>query len=163
MMPPLQFLMLTTTLPPAQWIEKELKEIYPVEQYNAWQKDGTSLLMPWLEVTWDGPKKGKIVGHEGRHRAAAMIRAGWKSENCMPVAILLKEDGKWPTYYVEKWGDASDNWSHSKRMLTLEDVPTTFIGQYDGYRFKPNFSTWKGFYSAETSTLQRIQSRLELA
>ena len=158
-MPPLQFLMLSTSMPPAQWIEKELKEIYPVEQYNAWQKDGNSVHMPWLEVTKDGPKKGKIVGHEGRHRAAAMIRAGWRSENCMPVAIMLMEEGKWPVYYDEQ----VDGYKRTKRMLGVDEVPTTFIGQYDSYQFKPNLSTWKGFYSAETSALQRIESRLELA
>jgi hypothetical protein len=164
-MSPREFLLLTTRRSPEQWIESEDAEdqIQTVEQYNNWQRDGSSIHMPWLDVTYNGSARGKIVGHEGRHRAAALIQAGWRNEDCFPVAVILREDGKSPIYYKTVLTDPDDPYSGQKQMLDLQDVPARFVGQYNSNVVKPKFSSWKSFYAMETSTMHRIESRLETA
>lgn len=117
--------------------------------------------MPWLDVSFDSDKDGKIVGHEGRHRAAALIAEGWRNEPIMPCAIILMGKGKWKEYYAEEWEP-----KHSKRYLGINDIPTRFLGQFDGHAVEPDLSTFSSFYHAkerlvETTALYPVFSRLE--
>ena len=110
---PTQFLSLTVTESNVfDWIERELPETKSVADYNSYQT-----LMPWLDVDVE---TGKVVGHEGRHRAAACIKDSVKR---LPVAIHLREHGS-ALYY------RTENGSLKKRFVTKDDVPKVLIGQF---------------------------------
>lgn len=161
MMTPYQFLSLTAEYPVETWLrqEEEAKRTLTVEQYNEFQKNGKSIHMPWLYIAieCDDPNKnGKVVDHEGRHRAAALINAGRKDDVCFPVAIMLCEQGKWPKYREELPPD------YKKRYLSLEDIPMILKGQFLPTKVKlPAFPKFKSFYAAYMeSSLKNILARL---
>lgn len=82
-MHPSHFLALTTT--PEHGEDYFKSKALPLEKYNEYVRSGETLNSPFLTV--DG--KGKVVGHEGRHRAGALLNAGHDS---MPVHIRLRGD-----------------------------------------------------------------------
>ena len=113
---PVQFLSLTVTDHNVyDWIKKELPHTKTVDDYNSYET-----LMPWLDVDMH---TGKVVGHEGRHRAAACIKSGSKR---LPVAICLRDHG-YPVYYTTPFeGDKS----LVKVYVSKKDVPRVLVGQF---------------------------------
>ncbi len=106
------------------WIKEEAESTKSLDQYNKWGQDGTIRVMPFLNIDI---KSGKVLGHEGRHRAAAILNEGGKF---IPVAIFLKKD-----WYTVNRVDG--------RYLGEEDIPKTLIGEFipssiqiDHYKFK---------------------------
>lgn len=94
MMSPKDFLGLTVDRPLNQWIQEEKDDTFTVAEYNKFTQAGKTIIMPFLDVDID---TGKVLGHEGRHRAAALLADG---ETSMPVAITLKQN-RYSIYYRE--------------------------------------------------------------
>lgn len=119
-----------TTENAERWKVAEAAETYPLDQYNDWVRRGDCDTIPFLEVDIH---TGKVRGHEGRHRALALLLAGHRK---MTVAIYLK-DGYSFTYH--KWDHATD----TKRYLTSADVPRVLIGQYAPVRLQLDNADFK--------------------
>jgi hypothetical protein len=125
-----------------QWIKEEAEYTKTVEEYNEFARKGDSIHPPWLEIDME---TGKVVGHEGRHRSAALIKEGVKQ---IPVAVMLRkgsrESGYWAEYYVS---GEDPKFPYKKRFYGLKDIPKVWTGQfYNGVRVTPDLSTFKGFY-----------------
>ena len=76
-----------------------------------------SIIMPFLKIYLDKNGIGQIKGHEGRHRAAALLKIG---QEYMPVALMIKPyDGMFPNVYNDIY------------MITSEHMPDYVVGQYD--------------------------------
>ena len=71
--------------------------------------------MPFLHVD---SESGKIYGHEGRHRAAALICAG---SNEMPVSIKIRDSEK----HKEKYG-----YFEAAYDMKFEDLPEYIHGEF---------------------------------
>lgn len=81
---PNKFLELTTS---DNDVVRELcREALDVSLYNAFGASGETQVMPMLTVKHS---TGKILNHEGRHRACALINSG---ENTMQVAMYYVDD-----------------------------------------------------------------------
>lgn len=118
---PIDFLRLTTTKPNVfDWIKQEQSDTKSLAEYNGFTSSGDSIHMPWLDVD---RHTGKVVGHEGRHRAIAVYVADSRK---FPVAICLRDRG-YPIYYTRPYADTR---SLVKNFLTKEDVPPVFTGQF---------------------------------
>lgn len=117
---PVQFLSLTVTDHNVyDWIEKELPHTKTIDEYNSYET-----LMPWLDVDMH---TGKVLGHEGRHRAAACIKSGVKR---LPVAICLRDHG-YPVYYSQPFIDDYENPKQLQKVfVTKKDVPRVLVGQF---------------------------------
>lgn len=111
LMNPQSFIKLTTSDNTTQ--EMIVKRCRSVEDYNQWADEGETIIMPALWV-----KDGTVVGHEGRHRAGALICAGHEE---MPVSIRLYPDKE----HQEKYG----YWDAEYQMRS-EDMPEALHGQY---------------------------------
>jgi hypothetical protein len=148
---PMDFLGLTLPFSSApqieQWIEEE-KPFYlrkfgdwaDVTKYNQLLREGKINYMPFLTVDED---TGKVVGHEGRHRAAAIIEAGGDR---MPVAIRLRDKVGNLHYYD------SDPVSFRKTFLGLDNIPAVIKGEANQHvTWSLNRQDWVPFYSTETS------------
>lgn len=126
-MNPLDFLRLTVNTPNVfDFIRQEKDDTKTVEEYNSFAAKGKSIHMPWLDVDM---YTGKVVGHEGRHRAMAVYAAGGHK---FPVGICLRERG-YPIYYKEIQHPPDDSHKHDwweKVYMTKEKVPPVFIGQF---------------------------------
>lgn len=107
-MHPLHFLDLTTDskMPPSHFRSAAQK----VDDYNSYTRSGETLNSPFLTIH----KDGKVLGHEGRHRAAALLNDG---ETRMPVHIRIQ--------------DHEDLASVSYRDIGWEHVPDRLHNQYD--------------------------------
>lgn len=104
-MDPMDFLTLTT--PDSQYLQEILNKARTLDEYNEYQirtKEGQTPLLRIEKET------GKITGHEGRHRAAAVYNAG---ESAMKVGIRLVHD------YA------------GSRSWTWDDVPEIWHGEFD--------------------------------
>lgn len=111
-MDPVLFLRLTTTNDAhAQMIAESAARL---DAYNAWSAQGETLIAPYLEVDM---KTGKVVGHEGRHRAAALLAAG---EHEMPVGIVLMRAFK------DSWGVGH----YAVKNRTADDCPPSIRAQF---------------------------------
>lgn len=138
---PNDFLILTTRT--NKGIAEIMEEAKTLEEYNKFAKNGETILMPWLEVSMDGRdlynerdiKVGQIIGHEGRHRAAALIKAG---VNKMPISVRLYVKGiekQFKPTAENPWG--TDPW-------TKDDLPKTLYGEFTPSRsVNINTSTFK--------------------
>lgn len=82
-----------------------------IEDYNRFSREGETVLMPFLYVDL---ATGRVEGHEGRHRAAAVMNAGGTR---LPVAIILRED-RGSVYYREQ---TVPPWE--KTFLSHRDIP----------------------------------------
>ena len=137
-MNPLDFLRLTTTKPNVfDWIQQEKGDTKTVSEYNGFAASGKSILMPWLDVD---RHTGKVVGHEGRHRAIAVYVADSRK---FPVAICLRDRG-YPIYYTQPYPDPRDL---VKKFMTKEDVPPVFIGQFVHREVAINTETMEAFWA----------------
>lgn len=128
-MNPLDFLRLTVPTPNIfDWIRQEEKDPHTktLVEYNQFAAQGKSIHLPWLDVDMF---TGKVVGHEGRHRALAVYVAGGRK---FPVGICLRERG-YPVYYkeVRVQPTEEDPYPFSKKVfMTKENVPPVFVGQF---------------------------------
>lgn len=117
------FLNLTTTN--AQSKKEIIDNAQPLDVYLKSIRTRQNIVMPFLNIEVDelGDMTGKVVGHEGRHRAAALLKAGKKR---LPVAICIRPKGKEKTYRFEAWSDKG-------RQLYFWDVsivPKKLKGQF---------------------------------
>lgn len=154
---PLDFLALTVNGAVSSWIESEERQeaqaFRALAEYNEWSRQGKILCMPYLSIDTD---TGKVLDHEGRHRAVACDRAKKK----IPVAIDLRINGR-KAYYVQPF---IDNLQHprmyAKRFLGINEVPTRLLGQFSStsvsiLRAK---ESWVPFYSKEETEVARLRS-----
>lgn len=143
MMSPMDFLKLSTPGNTSTWISEEKSYTKTLDEYNGFAKEGTSILPPWLDIAMD---TGKVLGHEGRHRAMAVMNAGGTK---FPVFIVLKEGSEgshsyWSVYYKESRPD-DGRWV--KRYLGKKDIPLVWTGQFNSAnKVKVDLSTFEGFY-----------------
>lgn len=121
----IDFLALTTTTDEVNWLQSVAgRPVEDINFYNRLALDGEITVMPLLEVNADLNEKGpigQVVGHEGRHRAAAVLYAGGP-EAVLAVAILLRDADYGLWYYT-----SDENWN--KLFTTLEDIPRTLYPQ----------------------------------
>lgn len=111
-MKPSDFLKLTTTHEDTRWNESITgRPVKELDVYNRFTESGEIHVMPFLQVDL---ATGRVEGHEGRHRAAAVMNAGGAR---MPVAIILRE-GRRAVYYREQ---TVSPWT--KTFLTHRDIP----------------------------------------
>jgi len=132
--PVVQFLEITTT---PEMFREILDQAHTLQKYNRWAKIGDdddfyqhvnkgrnadnkeygSIIMPFLKIYLDKNGIGQIKGHEGRHRAAALLKSG---QEYMPVALMITPyDGMFPNVYNDIY------------MITSEHMPNYVVGQYD--------------------------------
>jgi GNAT superfamily N-acetyltransferase len=111
-MDPEAYLKLTATDDYEELIKKDAKSL---DQYNQFAKAGDIHITPFLRIAIaDG--KAEVVSHEGRHRAAALIKAGQKQ---MVVHLEIRD------------GDGSTG--KFKRQLRFDDIPAKIKGQFSDY------------------------------
>jgi hypothetical protein len=109
------FLDLTTNGP--QHKLSIMREAQSLDQYNQYAEKENTQIPPFLKIniidSYDR-SLGKVVTHEGRHRAAALLANG---ENSMPVALVLAE-GFVPS-----------------RQRTVLDMPLRWLSEYTDQMF----------------------------
>lgn len=135
LMPPESFLLLTTPNA-AKFRLDEAPSVPSLDQYNKWTHEKEDM-MPYLDMDM---RTGKVMQHEGRHRALACMVAHVK---LMPVAIFLRKSGGLQYYY---W----DPESGRKRYNTLADMPMELHGQFaptrievkDGWKQESFWDAW---------------------
>lgn len=143
MMHPLDFLKLTTPGSTSQWIAEEKPYTKTLDEYNGFAEEGTSILPPWLDVDL---KNGQVVGHEGRHRAMAVINAGGTK---FPVFVVLKEKPEGSNYHYAIYyrEDRPLDGPWKKHFLGKKDIPLVWTGQFNSAnKVKVDLSTFEGFY-----------------
>jgi hypothetical protein len=122
---PMDFLKLTS--PPGE-IETFMRNTQGLLAYNRYAKSGENIIMPFLRILVNGIY-GKVTAHEGRHRAAAVIKAGG---DWMRVAVELKANRDYePQMYkdaIAKYGYPKSNLEY---YMTEKDLPKKILGQYD--------------------------------
>lgn len=152
LMDPWDFLSLTTDKLVNEWVKQEQDETRTVEEYNEFAQAGKSILPPFLDID---RKTGKVVGHEGRHRAAALLNS--HGDRFM-VAITLRDNG-YPVYYEYPFEDGPDRskWL-IKRYLTTEDVPPVFHGQFRPSRVSFRPKDFKPFTRADQHVASAAQN-----
>ena len=105
-MNPMDFITLTTG--DQAHIDKIFKddfsdlEAYSKDEHPIYKKSKYDI--PFLYVNYN---KGKVSGHEGRHRAAMVAKAGGKSFPCL---IIFKSDAQWKLTYEKssRTGETDD-------------------------------------------------------
>lgn len=141
----LDFLRLTVATPNVfDFIRDEVDHTKTVAQYNEFAATGKSIHMPWLDVDMH---TGKVVGHEGRHRAMAVYKE--TSGHNFPVGICLRDRG-YPAYYKEVKVDPTEEDPYpfyKKIFVTKEDIPPVFIGQFVHREIKVDSSKMVEFWS----------------
>lgn len=63
-------------------------EPLPVADYNEFARSGKNIIMPSLDIELDGEGSGRVVSHEGRHRALAVMKEYPTAR--YPVALFLR-------------------------------------------------------------------------
>ena len=138
---PGDFLKLTTTSD--QDASAIAEKSHSVEQYNQWVREGEILITPFLDVD---RYTGKICSHEGRHRAAALLKE--EPGTRMKVAVVLRDRNcRRADPIVEKgeWGTKTFRVRH----LGVKDLPKSLVGQYRADVSVPvEKNTWDGLHPA---------------
>lgn len=114
------FLLCTTnkTLP------KIVKSAKTVSDYNEYAKTDPETITPYLRISL---KDNKILGHEGRHRAVALLKEGNEK---MPCTLKLVPSSK----ERKKYGN-----QEAPFLVNFDDLPESIQGQFDrGTLFKSN-------------------------
>ncbi len=106
------FLKLTTL--GKEHADRIMQEAKDLDEYNKYGEIGQINYGPFLKLN---STTGEILSHEGRHRAAAVLRAG---ETHLPVSIFLTgKDG------------------YKSRTLSAKDLPAVWYGEFDeGFSWK---------------------------
>lgn len=135
-MNPAHFIQLTVTNDAED--QRIMNECLPLEEYNEMARQGKNIIPPFLYVECQQPPLGKIKGHEGRHRAAACIKAGVK---LFPVFLVAKFLG------VAQWRLPKDAMSRFEfRYIDKADFPEYLIGEYRPMRHRLPLETWTPIY-----------------
>jgi hypothetical protein len=91
-MPAQDFLALTTYAHHrAEGLVNFKRRALPLDEYNRYSREGETIIMPNLLID---RTTGRVRGHEGRHRAIALIAAEGP-EATLPVALRVTES-EWP-------------------------------------------------------------------
>jgi ribosomal protein S17E len=142
-MDPFDFLHLTTKGTVESWVAQEQKAgaILSMAMYNEYARRGEILVIPFLTLDQD---TGMVLGHEGRHRAAAVMAAkGFEME----VAISVRKHGHLE-YYDEPFGD---DYNHPKRFfkryLGPKDLPNRMMGQFSHSMVRLDKTHFRSYYS----------------
>lgn len=109
-----KFLELTTSS--EESVQQIMQSCQTVDDYNRYASEGENIIMPFLVIDTE---RNKIVGHEGRHRAAAIVCSGAKT---MPVSFRLKPNEE----AQKKYG-----YFEAKFQMRFEDMPTSVTGEYN--------------------------------
>lgn len=115
---PSDFLKLTTLDDASR--DSIIAESKSLIEYNAFTHARASIIPPHLDVEIKGKDAGKILGHEGRHRAAAVLKSGGTR---MPVFLIPKVNG----YSVRTVPDPSSRWG---RPVEPRDFPLFLRAQF---------------------------------
>lgn len=113
-----------------EWRDKIRKEALEVEDYNALIQGGKIDCVPYIRIT----KSGKVVGHEGRHRAQAIEDAGGKF---IEVALILAEN---PHSTSKK-----DRYIPLEEEIEISDIPNLWKAQFSELKLPVNLGTFKPF------------------
>lgn len=138
LMHPADFLLLTTSS------EQERKQIrddaQSLAQYNEYAKTGQNIHLPWLDVSIDGRlgkkrfKIGRILGHEGRHRAAASLN---ENVYTIVVALIARING-YPEY---KKASIPGGWKDTP--IKASDFPEIAYGQFNNKPVRLDLTSFK--------------------
>lgn len=115
-----------------KWREKIEKEALEVEDYNAFIQQGLIESVPYIKIL----RNGKVVGHEGRHRAHAVENAGGKY---IEVALIV----------MTKDPKATEKTSRKKRYIPYKgkfnasDVPGVWTAQFTNKKFPVRLLNYK--------------------
>lgn len=96
---PIDFLRLTTTT--KDDIARIQSTAHSIKQYNEWSEAGEILAAPYLDVD----VRGRVLNHEGRHRAAAMMAI-----DSGQYAVVI--------------------YPRPRNAFTLANMPSVLIGQF---------------------------------
>lgn len=120
-MSPRDFLSLTTMADDSAW-EKEIsyRPVQPIEAYNRYIAEGENIIMPRLDVELG---TGKVTGHEGRHRAAAVMNARGA---VLPVSIHLRDP---ETYALEYYEEHRSPGGWTKTFHGFDQIPRVLLPQ----------------------------------
>jgi hypothetical protein len=107
--------------------------------YNGLAKVGKMSIPPFMKIETK-KVKGKVIGHEGRHRAAALIKANILK---MPVFLVLCEEG-YGVWRKNTQGEHNEalRLSHHYRYITPTDFPEMAIGEFNYTRVRLPLETW---------------------
>jgi len=157
-MHPMDFLELTTTN--KEGVERIMNDSQPLEVYLKSIRNRSNLVMPFLGIEvakgkLGKAKRGEVVGHEGRHRAAALLKSG---KTRLPVAVRVREEGREWKYYAERY---VPNEGREKVFMNASIIPEVWTGQFNSSISK-NMSnalkTFESFYSSSaTKDIQDVR------
>jgi hypothetical protein len=152
---PDEFLKLTINTSLLDWLKNEEQNTLSLQEYNDLAQRGKIQVMPFLDVDMNS---GKVLQHEGRHRAAALIK---ENAQAMDVAIVLRESGHKIYYRQPNIDDMDHPRQYEKVFLNVNYVPPVFRGEFLPYRhsFRPRF--FKDFYPSRETAMNNILSRLK--
>ncbi len=147
-MPPRDFLYLTSN---DSYNKTLLDEALTLDEYNKYAKQGKNVIPPFLIIECGDlatpPMRhhspsmsplGKVLGHEGRHRAAACINAGVSQ---MPVFLISAFFGM-KDFQVKKFPDDPSK-KYELRHVDKVDFPEFAIGQESPIKRSLHLETWK--------------------
>ena len=141
-MRPSSFLKLTTSSAAEE--NRIIAEAKTVAFYNQKAKEGGNSIPPflWVVVRTNDPSDpiGLVVGHEGRHRAAACLKEGI---NKLSVFLVARVNGG-NNYRISDNPDASgrDYWN-TLRPINKDDFPDQFVGQFVRIKVAVDMNSWK--------------------
>jgi hypothetical protein len=133
---PYEYLVLTTENAVERIRIKEearrLEKSELLELYNDQTRFGAISIPPYLCIECEGSPKGKVLGHDGRHRAAACIEAKVQQ---MPVFLIAM-------YHGISYDRLPKEQPYSFRHITEKDFPEEAIAQYIPASLKLPLETW---------------------
>lgn len=112
-----------------QWLNEEKDTTQSLDQYNEWATQNKIRVMPFLKIDI---VTGKVISHEGRHRAAALYAA---HGNEMWIAVFLARQG-----YTED-RDPKDR----SRYYGADDIPEFLKAEFHGGTYAVNRKSFKPF------------------
>jgi hypothetical protein len=108
-MSPMNFLKLTTDEYAFRQIQDDVEDNYQSGQHAEYQQQGNYEL-PYLIIDY---YSGKVIGHEGRHRAMMILKEGGSR---FPCSIECRQPKIWEVKYYEY----ADDDMHSQRFTSSE-------------------------------------------
>lgn len=125
---PSDFLMLTVPSNDNDWTNVIAhKKVQELSIYNQAARTGELDTLPYLIVDME---LRRVLGHEGRHRAGAVLRHNGNKQalHNFPVCVILKDARGIERYYVEHYPEP-------KRFLGFDDIPLQLKPQQWGSKF----------------------------
>lgn len=128
LMPPQDFLRLAA--PPDAYADF-MQQTQGLQAYNRYAKSGENIHMPFLRIIVLSKAHGKVRSHEGRHRAAAVIKA---KGQWMRVALELDpSDNYEPELSKQDFAKYGRHRNNVEYYMTVEDLPSQIVNQYSDY------------------------------